>query len=350
MLTVKSLLRRIAGLRVPQQANQLFGDRGFHTQAAGYSHARFAQNTNLANHLNRAVLSILDECQVPYVVFAGALVGWKRDGCIPLWSDDIDIMIFEEALVPFNALVIPKLEAAGFAVHPTTDWMPDQPFGGYAVLGAARADHSLFELAITRDQAIQVPRSQVDVFVSRIEKDRVRNVGSWGRYHRKALPRHVVLPSSFISIDGVSVPSYNNPSEGVRIEYGNVTNIVSVYSHHESSRQLTYITPSWAYFQRRLNRALASTVESRLPGGPPRPLQVQPGTPVYASSEHESLETIFASLQSGRNSRVRLAGDNILWALDLKAWFPGISILFSQSNEENGRLALQLRDQIEGID
>ena len=42
------------------------------------------------------IFKIFDSLGLKYYVFAGALVGFVRDGMLPPWLDDMDIMVFKE--------------------------------------------------------------------------------------------------------------------------------------------------------------------------------------------------------------------------------------------------------------
>ncbi len=348
---VRNSAHWLAGLRLPSQVENLFDGVGVYTKASGYSHAKFNQSTELASSLNYQILETLTETGVDFIVFAGSLIGLVRDGRTHLWNDDLDVMIFKNAFDNFTNQAIPLLESRGFRVYPTTHWKPTQPFGGYAILGAAKADHSHYELRLDDSTSVKVPRAQVDVFFSRIDpQNRVRNVGVWGRYHKKAPPLNVILPSRHELFDGRSFATYRNPVEGVRYEYGNVQNFIDIYSHHKEFRRLTFVSPNWIYFRSRFEAALKRTTLPTLPGGPSHQTPVNVPGQHYRAADDEPLSSMLANLSTHKYSSIVLSGANVLWAMDLVFWFPGLKVIFEPADLEESLLGTQLSGLLESMD
>ena len=73
-----------------------FRQLGYKTSVAGYSHVKHVQFTDIHRHLYEKVFKLFDNLGLNYFVFAGALVGYVRNGELPPWMDDMDVMIFEE--------------------------------------------------------------------------------------------------------------------------------------------------------------------------------------------------------------------------------------------------------------
>jgi tetratricopeptide (TPR) repeat protein len=94
----------------------------FYTYVAGWSNAKFVPCTQLHRHVYSKFFALLNRLSVNYYVFAGALVGFVRNGSFPEWMDDMDIMIFEEDIVDFERRVVPLIESCGFTV-----WKPSPP-------------------------------------------------------------------------------------------------------------------------------------------------------------------------------------------------------------------------------
>lgn len=344
------MMKLVPQLRRGKDVGLLFGSAGFRTFAAGFSHARFVQFTDLAHSVHMRILDILRQQDVPFVVFAGHLVGYQRDGQIPLWAEDVDIMIFPEAFERFERCAIPELARAGFQVVPTTLWQPKEPFGGYAILGFAGVESSHVELRMHDDVYVKVPRAQVDVFFSRVDENGlVRNVGNWGPHQKVDLPVDVVLPAGEMEIHGRRLPTYRDPYRGVQIEYGDVTRFVHVFSHFAEHRHLAFRTPSWSAFRERLDRVIAETTVLQLPGGPVAPFTLHSTGVAYHTQGSESLEDLVRCLGTGAFDTVVLSGDLLLWVLDLKYWFPGLRVLSHVASKEDQALTLQLEHLLDGI-
>lgn len=343
---VKALMH----VRLGRQVGLLFDAKGLRTRAGGLSHARFVQFTDLTHAVNLRILEILEGHGLPYVLFAGHLIGHHRDGRIPLWTEDADIMIFPDAFELFESRCIPALREAGFHVLPTTEWQPERPFAGYAILGLSRTS-SHNELLLTESQIIRSPRSQVDVFFSRVdEHGLVRNIGGWwGRYNTAGLPVDVVLPAGEIEIDGRRYPSYREPKKGVRIEYGEIERIVSVYSHFSEHPHRIFLTPSWESFRRRLDAVIDRTTAAALPGGPAAPIPVGTTGRTYAPADGTPLSDILRQLSTESYDTVVLPGLLVLWVLDVQHWFPGLRVLYRPTDAEGSKLGLQLSHLLDGI-
>ena len=342
--------RTLSQLRLDRQVGGLFGDQGVRTAAGGLSHARFVQFTELTHTVNLRIFDILEEHGLPYVLDGGHLVGHQRDGRVPLWAEDADIRVFPEAFELFEDRCIPALKDAGFDVLATTDWQPERPLAGYAILGLSRTS-SHNELRLTESEVIRSPRSQLDVFFSRVDEHGfVRNAGGWwGRWQKADIPVDVVLPSSEIEVHGRRYPSYRDPKEGVRLEFGEVERVVRVYSHFTEHPHRIFLTPSWETFRRRLDEVIDRTTVPTLPGGPESPQPVRATGLVLTPDEDAPLSEIFRALSTEQYDTIVLSGMLALWVLDLKHWFPGLRVLFRSTSEEHAALGLQLSHLLDGI-
>lgn len=346
----RRLLNRMRHFRLGNQIDLLFSESGVRTFAGGFSHARFVQSTDLTNSIHTRIIEILEYLQLPYMLAAGHLVGHARDGRVPLWAEDLDIIILPDAFELFEVRCIPALRQAGFDVLATTDWQPDRPFGGYAVLGLSTTETHI-NLKLSATATVRAPRAQVDVFFSTIDEHGfLRNIGGWwGPYHSADLPADIVLPMSEIELGGRRFTTFRDPAAAVQLEYGDVERWVYVYSHFFEHKHLLFFTPSWERFRQRLDDVIAQTTSPLLPGGPREPLRSVPNGGTYKPSEHEALETILEELTKNRYSTVILTGKLVLWVLDLKHWFPGIRVLYRPTSEFGMCLGLQLAHLIEGI-
>lgn len=333
--------------RLAHHVHLLFDYSGFHTHAGGYSHARFEQSTKLTDSLHHRIFDILEESQVPFLVFAGHLVGNVRDGRIPLWNEDADVMIFEEACGRFEQHAIPALRRAGF--HVVRGPSSPRAFGGYQIIGVV-LDPMLTHVALDAgfDQIIRVPRAQVDVFVSRIDSEGfVRNVGGWGRYHSKNVPAEVVLPPTTLTLLGRSLQTYRDPEAGVRLEYGKVRRYVHVYSHFKRYRPLVFVTWRWDGFRRRLDSVIDATTAPTLPGGPTAPCEMERTGRTYEAEQDAPLSEILAELATRQFDEIVLPYPLVLWTLDLRYWFPGIRIVFRTSSDEESAVSRQLEHLVD---
>lgn len=340
-------VERFSDVRFPWQVSDLFEASGYRTRAAGYSHARFSQYTDLAHAMNLKMLKTLTETGIEHLVFAGFLVGYVRDGSIPLWTDDVDVMIFEKDFERFETETIPRLREAGFLVF-RQPVQREKPFGGYSIVGLGAPDWKMYELPALEGHSWRIPSAQVDVFFSRIdEHDCVRNVGRWGRYHLSDVPKHVVLPPSEVLISGSVFQTYCDPREGVRLEYGEVRRRIWVFSHHKDFGEVYFRTPTWKLFRNQLERVIQRTTHPGLPGGGDQPVGVDASRPHYRAEVDEPLDSIVQALSSQRFSGIRLVGPAILWATDLQDWFSGLAVTHQAETDADRLVARQLLGSID---
>ena len=160
---------------------------------------------------------------------------------------------------------------------------------------------------------------------------------------------HVVLPAGEIEVHGRRFPSYRDPREGVRREYGEVERIVNVYSHFNEHPHRIFLPPSWETFRRRLDEVVDRTTAATLPGGPAVPRLVGKAGHTYTPKEDAPLSEILRALLTEQHVTALLPGLLALWVLDLKRWFPGLQVVFRPTSEENTALGLQLSHLLDGL-
>lgn len=300
------------------------GELGTFTCAGGYSHAKYQQYTPLSRHIYGQIFGILDNCGVEYFIFAGSMVGFIRNGRMPYWMDDIDIMIFPDQVQLFEDIALVCLERAGFnCFRPHS-----AEAGGFHILSMQQSNHREATVPLSDGKAISIPWAQVDVFYSIVDDDGfVRNKGGWGLYHEKNVPFEWVFPGRFVDVDGMALRTFTAIESDILREYGDVNNNIVVYSH--SSEFLRLADVPWSTFDDQFKRVLEES-SSSLPAGidqfsfdnyDPRPHEH------YFCTEGESFSSICLGIIDKNASAVHLAdGEQIFWAMDLKRLFPAIAV------------------------
>ncbi len=86
-----------------------------------------------------------------------------------------------------------------------------------------------------------------------------------------------------------------------------------------------------------------------MPGGPKAPLSIEETGQTYLARSAETLSSIFSALVTGRYDSIVLPSPLILWALDLKYWFPGIRVVFNVESASDESLSLQIEHLIDGV-
>ncbi len=331
---------RVASLFLP-------GERGIFTCAAGYSHARYDQYTELSQHLHTQILRILDVCEVKYYLFAGSMVGYVRNRKMPFWMDDLDIMIFPDHVRQFEDVALPVLQGAGFNC-----WVPSPyPGGGYHILSMQQGGSRKLAISLSETKQVSVPWSQVDVFYSIVdEKGFVRSPANWGLFHVKDVPVDWVHPGRFVEIGGMRVRAFSKLEDDIFKEYGDVINNIVVHGHNTVFLRAND-TP-WSTFEREFLRFLQET-SSMLPDGIDQSALdgfVPDPNRIYACAEKESFSSICRGIVEEHAGTVCLAdGEQLFWVMDLKRLFGGLRVKGTAHSALQAQRAAHLRAFVDAM-
>lgn len=332
---------QIASLFVPEE-------RGVFTCAAGYSHARYEQYTELSQHLHAQMLGILDACGVGYYLFAGSMVGYVRNGKMPYWMDDLDIMIFPDQVRQFEDVALPVLRETGFNC-----WEPG-PYkgGGYHMLSMQQGNSRKLSIPLSDRRQVSVPWAQVDAFYSIVDdKGFIRNPGNWGLYHVKEVPADWVHPGRFVEIGDLRVRAFSRLEEDIRKEYGDVVNNIVIYSH--GSTFLRANNTPWPKFEREFLRFLQQTSSSLPEGIEQSALDAYAPDPArtYRCTEKQSFSSICRGILEERAGTVRLAdGEQTFWAMDFKRLFGTLRVEGMAHSVLQAQRAAHLRTFVDAME
>ncbi len=173
---------------------------------------------------------ILEESKIEYYVFAGSSIGLVRNGKSIPWVDDYDIIIFEKDLKELekvlkvfekNCFKIRKLEFATNFKMRTKDGMPFRTVAGY-VIGTPR-----YKVNGTKTSFFQL-----DIFLSKVENNIIRNTAGWGLYNRKDISISWIRPQKYMFFDDLKLPFFQKFNEDVQKEYGDVFNTSVIHFNH----------------------------------------------------------------------------------------------------------------------
>lgn len=318
------------------------------TSAAGVSNAEFEQFTDMSRHVYDQILRIFAHFGLDYYLFAGSVVGYVRNGRMPAWVDDLDIIVFDDQVPLFEDVIAPYLIACGFrCTRPRLG-----PEGGRHVLSMMKSMSRDDPIALTRSIGVTVPWSQVDVFYTTVDRDGfIRNPAGWGLYHKKNVPVDFVKPGRIVAMDGWYVKIFDKYREDIALEYGDVENNLIVRSHKKVFLKLTD-TP-WhrvaAEFQARNIDTVAwlPPAISMAEWQAFRPVAKQ----TYIADPADSLEDLIAGILREKAAGLRLAHeDQIFWAMDIHRLFPGVSVTAAVTSRLGMHHALHLRRFINVID
>lgn len=295
----------------------------YFSEIAGPLVANYVPLTMVAQELYRRMLAILDKHGVEYFLFAGSLVGYVRDGLMPPWLDDIDLILFEDQIETFETKALPELDRAGFHTFRPNKF----PQGGYHILALRetpqRDAHAFFD----KDNRIKIPRAQLDVFYTTVnEKGLLKNLGHWGLYNRKKVPAEWVKPGTLINVLGRQVRTFSKYEKDVFHEYGDVQNNVLVYSH--GRRFLDLPDTAWADFSDDFYQNETAIKQERLQldgnesSNPYTPSETR--IDVDVDLPFTQIVSVVLDTDAGE---VRLTGEKQwFWAADLKKVCPGLKI------------------------
>ena len=187
-------------------------------------------HTPFIRKVSEIFFKILDESKIEYYVFAGSAIGLVRNGKSIPWVDDYDIIIFEKDLKELekvlkvfekNYFKIRKLEfATNFKVK-TKDGMPMRTIAGY-VIGTPRYNVN----------GVKTSFFQIDIFLSKVENNIIRNTAGWGLYNRKDIDISWIRPQKYVFFDDLKLPFFQKYKEDVEKEYGDVFNTSIIHFNH----------------------------------------------------------------------------------------------------------------------
>ena len=339
-------------IRVPLEASiaaPLFdlSNTGYYSSVAGYSHVRHVQCTEINKLLYQKIFKIFDSLGLKYYVFAGALVGFVRDGMLPPWLDDMDIMIFKEHKEFFENEVVPLLQACGFNCRPVGKGFLG---GGFHILGLQSGPRRDDALPFTQSTSVSIPWFQVDVFYSEHTDGLVKNTAKWGLYHNRNVQSDWVCPGQNITMEGIVFPTFSNIIDDVMEEYGDVLNNVVVKTHGQ-----TFLVASNLAYDVFINnyRNILNATATLLPPGVSRSdLSLYSGSAgqTIDVSPDMSFENIVKQIVFKDASSIDFSSSHhLFWSRDLKRLFPKLSVTVTLDNMRDVRNAAMLKDSIDDV-
>ena len=324
-----------------------FSKPAVRTDAAGYTHAKYAQYTKVSQHVYSQILKVFQKFDLQYYLFAGSSLGYVRNGKMQPWVDDLDIILFEEHIEYFETTVLPFLKSCGFNCFAPVHFAK----GGYHVLALQQGPQRTLTIPFSDTLEVSVPWVQVDVFFTTVDgQGFLRNPSEWGLYHQKDVPLDWVVPGQEVTFEGWQTRLFSRWEEDVLHEYGDVLNHVLVATHGRVFMDCP--KTSWADFEVSFDQVIReSTTEY-----PPccnaqmiREFQAVPGC-VHVTGMGQSFDGIVSKILVERASGLHLSdGDQIYWVMDLKRLFPSIRIDVDITNEKELYRAAQLRAFIDEV-
>lgn len=320
--------------------------QGYFTSIAGYTNARYVPFTDAAKHIYSQIFSILDHFGIEYFVFAGTLVGYVRNGRMPPWMDDIDIMIFGENISLFEEKVAPYMLACGFNCKPAANRLNG---GGYHILALQQGVKRSESTPFSSTQNVCVPWAQFDVFFSTVDENNIiRNLKGWGLYHRKDVPLEWVTPPKKIQMDGMQFTTFSNIESDVMQEYGDVRNELVVKTHDTVFLRAPNI--SWDVFDREFNNLVESTTSKLTPSLSKETYEEY--TTIAGNTctpcATASFDEIISQIVICQATALFLEGDEqIYWVMDIKRLFPEIYISVHFHTIHAAKRAAHLREFID---
>ena len=317
------------------------------TDISGYSHVTFAQFTQASRVIYETILKSFEKFGLEYYLFAGSLVGYVRNKRMPAWMDDLDVIIFEKDVHLFENTIVPFLVSCGFDCFAPADY----PGSGYHLLALRQGERRSLTIPLTNDIQTTVPWAQVDVFYSKTDENGfVRNLGTWGMYHKKDIPLSWVQPGTKIEMEGWKVSVFSQYERDILHEYGDVRNHIVVATHDRVF--LSAPQTSWADFEAEFDRCIVQTANELPPSLSSANLsEWKPSGNVELSMQvGESFDEICGRILASNASRLRLLhGDQIFWVMDLKRIFPALHITALISGRQNAARAAHLRRYVDEV-
>lgn len=319
------------------------------TSIAGVTNAVFSQYTEGSRHVYDQLLKIFDSFDLEHYLFAGSLVGYLRNGKMPPWVDDLDVILFEDQIALFEEKVVPHLRECGFHVFKPEKFQT----GGYHILSMMTGSSRELSIPFTDEISVQVPWAQVDVFFTNVDSDGfIRNSSGWGLYHQKDIPVDWVKPGKVVRLEDWSVRVFSEYEKDIYKEYGDVLNNLVISTHDR-----TFLRIDGIPYGRVAEEFDSLYVEcaGRLP---PliKPADVISYSPVeqvkYIPKQDESFESILKGVLSCRASSVELSQPNhLFWAMDMKRILPSLNVEGVVAEERFASRATHMRayfDKISG--
>ncbi|WP_319797442.1 LicD family protein [Nitrobacter sp.] len=319
------------------------------TSIAGISNAKYAQLTDGSREIYKQVLRVFERHKLEYFLFAGAIVGYVRNGRMPPWNDDLDVIIFEDQIKLFETVVLPLLRDCGYVCWPVA-----APYtgGGYHILALQQdgnSRHASIELA--DGIRVAVPWAQIDVFYTSVDASGfIRNLSNWGMYHTKQIPETWVRPGTFVHLDSFRARVFSHYEDDIRHEYGNVASNIVVHSHDKVALKL--MGSDWERFEFDYDALLSTRVRSLPPSlNRGRLAEFVPDADRRGEMRPDAnFDAIAKMICEGNLGQVTLTGaDQSFWVLDLKRLFPGVKLEVLIGTEKEAKRAVHLRRFIDGL-
>lgn len=321
---------------------------GYFTSIAGYTNARYEPFTDAAKHIYAQIFSILTHFEVEYYVFAGTLVGYIRNGQMPPWMDDIDIMIFEKDIEFFENKIAPFMLACGFNCRPVAK---HHAGGGYHVLSLQKSGTRTDTIPFSATRSISIPWVQVDIFYSKIDdNDIVRNLTGWGLYHRKDVPLNWVIPPQTIRMNELEFSAFANIEADVRQEYGDVRKELVVKTHGKTFLSAAHV--EWDVVDQEFSRLVNATVSPLTPSVTPEAYRAYTPLPERCCipPEDASFDEIMTQIVRENAAEVQLQRDDqIFWVMDIKRLAPNIHLSVRIGSLIAAKHAAHLRQFIDEV-
>lgn len=319
------------------------------TSIAGISNAKYEQLTDGSREIYKQVLRVFERYKLEYFLFAGAIVGYVRNGRMPPWNDDLDVIIFEDQIKLFETVVLPFLRDCGYVCWPVA-----APYtgGGYHILALQQdANSRRAPIELADGIPVVVPWAQVDVFYTRVDAAGfIRNLSNWGMYHTKQIPETWVRPGTLVHLDSFRARVFSNYEDDIWHEYGNVASNIVVHSHDKVSLKL--MGSDWEKFEFDYDALLSTRVKGLPPSVSRARLAefVPEARRQYEAPAGANFDFISKMICEDGPGQVTLTGaDQSFWALDLKRLFPGVKLDVLISSEKEAKRAVHLRRFIDSV-
>ena len=187
------------------------------------------------------VLDVLERHEIKFVVFAGAQVGFHRNGKLPRWSDDLDLLVFEDQINKVTTAA-KELETLGYFIK-----RPQPPYsaGGIQIFNQPYVYHTEGEqipptqIKYRSDVNITLPFFQVDIFFSKFDGKNLINLANWGHYHNLKIPISWIYPLRKVKLIGRELNFFNCSEAFVERHYGDVHNNVVISTHEQGYKNIS---------------------------------------------------------------------------------------------------------------
>ncbi len=325
-----------------------FSRPAIRTDIAGYSHAIYAQYTQVSNHIYSQLFKIFEIFNLDYYLFAGTVVGYVRNGRPPNWMDDIDIIVFEDQIDHFEEKIIPHLKSCGFNCSPAGGGYEG---GGWQILAMQQGDIRSLKIPLTDNFGVSVPWAQVDVFFTKVDQDGfIRNLKGWGLYDSKNIPVSWVRPGVRVEIESWQVQVFAEYSKDINKEYGDVMNNVVVSTHGEVFLKSENIP--WNIFENDWNHIVTQTVCELPPSTDIELLEAfspEEGS-IFIPNHGQSFDSIVGSILCQQAHQLSLTDeDHIFWVMDIKRLLPRLRVCVHLTGVKSAQRAAHLREFIDYV-